>query len=122
IDFIGDVADTILPPTSSPGAKEAGVGAFIPVMVRDCYTPADQKSFTDGLAKINEVAKEKYGRTFEKLESTERTELVAALDKEGKEYQRNKTSEDPNHYFHLFKQLTLLDFFTSELGATKALR
>jgi hypothetical protein len=48
VDFIGDVADTILPETSSPGAKAAGVGGFIPVMVKDCYTAEDQDVFVKG--------------------------------------------------------------------------
>lgn len=122
IDFLGDVADTILPPTGSPGAKEAGVGEFIPVMVKDCYTTDDQKTFVEGLSKLEDVAKEKFGRKFQELSADERTELLAAIDKEAKEHQQRKTDEDPNHYFHLFKQLTLLGFFTSELGATKALR
>src|SRR5690606_42036432 len=43
IDLLGDVADTILPATKTPGAKEAGVGEFIPIMVRDTYTEEDQK-------------------------------------------------------------------------------
>lgn len=122
VDLLGDVADTILPPTSSPGAKEAGVGAFIPVMVKDCYTADDQKTFIEGLAKLEDAANGKFGRKFQELESNERTELLAAIDREAKEYQQNRTDKDPNHYFHLFKQLTLLGFFTSELGATKALR
>jgi hypothetical protein len=28
----------------------------------------------------------------------------------------------PNHYFRMMKELTLLGYFTSEVGATKALR
>jgi len=122
VDFIGDIADTILPPTSSPGAKEAGVGAFIPVMVKDCYTPADQQTFIEGLTLLESAAQDKFGRKFQELNANERTELLVAIDSEAKDYQRNKTDDDPNHYFHLFKQLTLLGFFTSELGATKALR
>jgi|SRR5690606_13494986 len=122
VDFLGDVADTILPPTSSPGAKEAGVGAFIPVMVKDCYTAADQKTFVEGLTTLENASKKQFNRKFQELDANERTELLAAIDKEAKEHQRNKTDEEPNHYFHLFKQLTLLGFFTSELGATKALR
>ena len=122
VDFLGDVADTILPPTGSPGAKEAGVGAFIPVMVKDCYTADDQKTFVEGLTSLESTAKEEFGRKFQELDASERTELLAAIDKEAKAHQRNKADEDPNHYFHLFKQLTLLGFFTSELGATKALR
>ncbi|SEL04846.1 Gluconate 2-dehydrogenase subunit 3 [Parapedobacter koreensis] len=122
IDFLGDVADTILPPTSSPGAKEAGVGAFIPVMVKDCYTTDQQKIVIDGLGKLEDAATEKFGRKFQELDAAERTELLAAIDKEAKDYQKNKTEEDADHYFHLIKQLTLLGFFTSELGATEALR
>src|SRR5690606_4953765 len=108
VDFLGDVADTILPPTSSPGAKEAGVGAFIPVMVKDCYTADDQKTFVDGLTLFERASNDKFGRKFQELDAGERTELLAAIDKEAKDYQRNKTGEEPNHYFHLFKQLTLL--------------
>src|ERR1700753_3253075 len=52
--YLTEIADTILPTTTaSPGAKAANVGAFMGVMVRDCYTPADQKTFLDGLDKLN---------------------------------------------------------------------
>lgn len=122
IDLLGDVADTILPPTSSPGAKEAGVGGFIPVMVRDCYPPEDQKVFVEGLGKLEDGAKAKFHRAFRELEAGERTELLTEIDKEAGEHQRNKKKGDPNHYFSMLKQITLLGYFTSELGATKALR
>lgn len=122
VDFLGDVAETILPETSSPGAKEAGVGAFIPVMVKDCYTTEDQEVFVKGLSDIEERANKAYSKKFQELAADERTALLNTIDKEAKEYQVSKEPEEPNHYFHLFKQLTLLGFFTSEIGATKALR
>lgn len=122
VDLLGDIADTILPPTGSPGAKEAGVGEFIPVMVRDCYTADQQKAVVEGLAKLDDASTDKFGRKFQELNAGERTELLNEIDKEAKEYQRTKTEEQADHYFHLIKQLTLLGFFTSELGATKALR
>lgn len=122
VDFLGNIADTILPPTGSPGAKEAGVGAFIPVMVKDCYTTADQDVVIEGLGKLDSASSEKFGRKFQALNAAERTELLAAIDREAKDHQRNRSGEDPNHYFHLLKQLTLLGYFTSEVGVTKALR
>lgn len=122
IDFLGDVADAILPPTSTPGAKEAGVGSFIPVMVKDCYTPEDQKVFMEGLKEIDQVSRAQFGKVFQELNGEEKLAIVNKLDKEAIEYQRTKTDEQPNHYFNLFKQLTLLGFFSSELGATQALR
>src|SRR5690606_24434751 len=103
VAYIGDIADTILPPTSSPGAKEAGVGEFIPVIVRDCYTPEDQDIFIAGLTKIDEAANAKFSKKFQELTATERTELLNAIDKEAKNHQKNKENEEPNHYFSLFK-------------------
>lgn len=122
MDYIGDIAETILPETSSPGAKEAGVGEFIPVMVKDCYTAEDQEVFVKGLSEIDERASKEYGRKFQELDAGERTALLNTIDREAKEYHSSKKPDEPNHYFHLFKQLTLLGFFSSELGATKALR
>ncbi|SEM91493.1 Gluconate 2-dehydrogenase subunit 3 [bacterium A37T11] len=122
IDFLGNIAETILPKTATPGAKEAGVGSFIPVMIRDCYTPEDQKVFLDGLVKLDNAAKDKYSKVFQDLTAEQRTELITTIDKEAKEYQTTKKPEDPNHYFSIVKELTLLGFFTSEVGATKALR
>lgn len=122
VDFIGDVADTILPETSSPGAKAAGVGGFIPVMVKDCYTAEDQDVFVKGLAQIDERAQDAHGKKFQELTAAERTDLINTIDKEAKEYHSSKEPDAANHYFHLFKQLTLLGFFTSEVGSTQALR
>lgn len=47
-DFLGELAEAILPETSTPGAKAAGVGEFIPVMIRDCYDENDQNAFLKG--------------------------------------------------------------------------
>lgn len=122
MDFLGDVAEVILPKTATPGAKEAGVGAFIPVMVRDCYTDVDQKIFVEGLTKLEDSSKKKFSKTFQELSFEERTELIKEIDKETNAYHESKKDEDPKHYFRMIKELTLLGFFTSELGATKALR
>lgn len=122
IDFLGSVAEVILPKTATPGAKEAGVGAFMPVMVRDCYTDVDQKIFVEGLDKLGESSKKKFSKTFQELSFEQQTELIVEIDKEANEYHANKKPEDPKHYFKMIKELTLLGFFTSELGATKALR
>jgi hypothetical protein len=44
------------------------------------------------------------------------------LDKEQKAYSKTKKEKEPNHYFKMVKELTLLGYFTSEVGCTKALR
>lgn len=120
--FLDEVAETILPATSTPGAKAAKVGSFMALMVQDCYKTEDQKIFADGISKLEEVCKQKYGRNFLECSAFQRTELLTALDKEQKKYQEDKAAEAPNHYFRMMKELTLLGYFTSEVGATQALR
>lgn len=141
VDYMNEIADTILPTTAaSPGAKAANVGGFMAVMVRDCYTPQDQKTFLEGLSKLNDAAKKKSNARFLDLTPQQRTDLLVDLDKEQKAFteQRDKalaadaakhTGDNryeepdlPNHYFRMIKELTLLGYFTSEVGATKALR
>jgi hypothetical protein len=48
--------------------------------------------------------------------------MIVDLDEEAKKYQETKTSEQPTHHFTMIKQLTLWGYFSSEIGATQALR
>jgi len=122
IAFLDEIAETIIPATDTPGAKAAQVGEFMQVMVTDCYEEKDQKIFLEGLNKINEASDKKYQKDFMTISPEQRKELLTGIDKEAKDYVAAKKKEDPNHYFSLMKQLTLLGFFSSEVGATKALR
>ena len=122
ISYLDEVAETILPKTNTPGAKEAEVGAFMTVMVNDCYTEADQKIFHEGMKKLDEASNKLNSAGFIKSTPEQRKALLVNLDKEAKEYSKNKKPDDPNHYFSMMKQLTLLGFFTSKPGATQALR
>lgn len=121
-DFLGDLAEAILPETDTPGAKEAGVGEFIPVMVRDTYTEEDQKVFVDGLNGVDDRSKKEFDKKFQDLSAEEKLEFVNLLDKEAKEHESNKKEDEKSHFFTMLKQLTLTGFFTSEVGMTKALR
>jgi hypothetical protein len=123
VAYLDEIADTIIPATDTPGAKDAKVGQFMTVMVKDCYNDKDQKVFLDGMNKLNDASKKKFNGTgFMKITPEQRKELLNELDKEQKDYAKNKKKEDPAHYFTMMKQLTLLGYFTSEPGATKALR
>lgn len=145
VNLFGEIADTILPATATPGAKAAGVGEFIPVMIRDCYTPAEQQAVIDGLADMDKRCREKYSNSFVKMTAEQRTEFLNELDKEQRTYQKdvvdkqreaNKASlaAQPNakpaeptpqvveHYFRMLKATSLLGFFTSEKGCTEVLR
>jgi len=122
IAWFDEIAETILPATDTPGAKEAKVGAFWATIVKDCYTEADQKVFLDGMKKLNDACQQKNSKSYMESTPEQRHDLLVALDKEQKDYMAAKKKDDPSHYFRMMKELTLWGYFTSEPGATKALR
>ena len=124
IAFLDEVSDTILPTTAkSPGAKAANTGAFMALMVTDTYSPGDQKVFRDGMTALNEASKKANGgAAFMAATPAQRTTLLTALDKEQFDFQKTKKKEEPQHYFRMMKELSMLGFFTSEIGYTKAMR
>jgi Gluconate 2-dehydrogenase subunit 3 len=122
ISFLDEVGETIIPATDSPGAKEAKIGDFMHTIVRDCYDVKEQQIFVDGMAKLDGASVKMNGKSFLESSPAERKNLLMALDKEQKEYTATKKQNDPPHYFRMVKELTIWGYFTSEPGATKALR
>jgi len=122
--LLAEVAETIIPKTDTPGAKEAKVEDFIVTMLNDCYKTTDQQVVLDGLKKIDAASEKQYKKPFMDISAEQKTALLTEIDKERVAYNKrdNKKEGDPTHYFQVLKELTLLGYFTSEPGATKALR
>jgi hypothetical protein len=127
---LDEIAETILPRTRTPGAKDAGAGAFMAQFVSDCYTAKEQTTFRAGLADLDKRA----GGQFVALTPPARTELLRKVDAEARKHAATHggnrvtdtgAAEVPNvmpHYFTMIKQLTLFSFFSSKVGATEVLR
>jgi hypothetical protein len=115
IALLDEVADTILPDTKTPGAKAAHVGAFMALMVTDTYEERNQAIFRDGMQKLNEAS-------FMTKTPAQRLATLEHLDREQKAYMDARERGAPPHYFRLMKELTLLGYFTSEIGCTQAMR
>jgi len=135
IALLDEIAETILPETSTPGAKAAKTGAFMALMVTDTYTERAQEVFRDGLRKLDEACQHAHKVDFMAASPAQRLSVAQELDREQKEIMDGRlpepasrapietvTNDEPAHYFRMMKQLTLLGFFTSEVGMTKALR
>ncbi|WP_215397418.1 gluconate 2-dehydrogenase subunit 3 family protein [Rheinheimera oceanensis] len=118
IAFMDEIAETILPKTTTPGAKDAACGAMMAVMVADCYELKYQTVFFDGLKTIKNLAKQQFGKDFMQLSAAQKHQLLTTLDQQAKQSINNPLP----HYFILIKQLTLMVFFTSKVGATEVLR
>jgi hypothetical protein len=125
VGTLDEIAETILPRTATPGAKDAGAGLFMARFVADCYTPRQQATFRAGLVDIDKRA----GGRFASLAPQSRTDLLRALDAEARKHAVDVTETGPAaegeampHYFTMIKQLAIFGFFTSKVGATDVLR
>ena len=120
--FLDEVAETILPTTTTPGAKAGKVGQFMTLMVNDCYEEKDQKIFHAGIGELDAACKKANGKSYMAATSAQRTALLTTLDGEAKAHEKAKKPEEASHYFTMMKQLSIFGFFTSKEGATKVLR
>jgi hypothetical protein len=135
IALLDEIAETILPATSTPGARAAKTGAFMALMVTDCYRPREQAVFRDGLRAVDAAMRGAHQVSFIEATAAQRTLLLTALDQEQKRSmdardETNRTESQgagaaegpPAHYFRMMKELALLGFFTSEIGCTQVRR
>ncbi len=119
--LIAEIADTIIPDTKGvPGAKAAGLGSFVVMMMQDCYTADIQKHFANGLMRVDEVSQNQFKKSFVSLTLKEREEIFKFFKTEAQAQIAAGTT--PSHFFQLMYELTCLGYYTSEIGATQALR
>jgi len=136
VALLDEIADTILPDTSTPGAKAAKTGAFMALMVTEAYTARNRQVFLEGMRQLDEACRAAAGTSFMQATPAQRLTLLEALDREQKtateeraEAPRSRAPaaeptppDEPAHYFRMMKELALLGYFTSEIGYTQAMR
>tara|TARA_B100000949_G_scaffold95916_1_gene85472 strand:- start:12003 stop:12608 length:606 start_codon:yes stop_codon:yes gene_type:complete len=119
VPFLDEIGETILPDTDeSPGAKAAHIGTFMKTIVNDCYSEDETLLFIDGLDKVEEKSMDGFGESFLSLSKEKKLNLLTQFDEEAK---KHRSLAEP-HFFTMLKELTLWGYFTSEVGATEALR
>jgi hypothetical protein len=114
--LIEEIADTLLPTTpSSPGARAAGAGAAINLLLSDCYEPDAQERVVKGLKEFRKMCRNRCGDSFASLPQNEREKILREIEAEAQK-------AGATHYFGLVRELALRAYFSSEVGMTKALR
>lgn len=114
-EIFGEFAEIILPTTTnSPGAKAAGVGTLIPLIIKDCYPLNLQEIFKKGFEDMLAKCRTKFNKEFLSLNSAEKNQLMKELKQETIDNNREPS------FFLIARDLTLLGYFTSEIGCTIA--
>ncbi|HSB96205.1 MAG TPA: gluconate 2-dehydrogenase subunit 3 family protein [Spongiibacteraceae bacterium] len=127
--MVAVLAELIIPKTETPGAIEAGAPAFIEMMVADWFNDGERKIFFDGLAALDEFCKTQYKKNFMACDETQRTAALKSAEQQATTYKSNgpmfdfsqKFVDQNTPFFTKLKELTVLGYFTSEVGARQVL-
>ncbi len=124
LGLINEIADTIIPRTDTPGAKDVNVAATMAIIVVDCFTLEEQTLFNQGLQDIQQLAQKSHGKGFVQLTSQQRLDLLTPIDAKATSINKKRWQDKKlkAHPFTLIKQLVLFTFFTSKVGAMEVLR
>ena len=107
--MLGDVVDTIIPRTDTPGASDLGVQDFVELMVQDCFEKPVQEQLGTGLARLDKEAQSRFGQGFSALKSAQKLDLVKSL-------AGRKDSEAD--FLNSVKNLTIQGYTSSEYFMT----
>jgi len=116
-ETVATIAELIIPKTDTPGAREAGVPAFIDVMLAEWGDDDQRKVFTAGLANVDERSRALFGKDFIASSAEQQVQILTDLDAELARL-RDTKSDTSKNFFQGMKWLTLTGYYTSEVGAT----
>ena len=125
---IETMSDLIIPETSTPGAKGTKVSEFIDLMLTEWYDKPDSDRFLQGIADADAASHKRFGKDFAQCSALQQTQLMKGWDDEAMRYsqavkgaQKAKTTPPPANFFYTVKRLTLVGYYTSEVGFSKEL-
>ena len=123
-NVIADIADIFIPRTDTPGAKDLKLEIFIISMIRDCFGKEIKESFMSGLEDFTKKIKLNYGKDFLTLDIKEKENIILKEDRLAFNLMSLISSKVLHHlptFFQLMKELTVLGYCTSEVGAKQEL-
>jgi glucoside 3-dehydrogenase (cytochrome c) hitch-hiker subunit len=123
------IAEMIIPRTETPGATDAGVPAFIDLIVTEWYTDQERARFLGGLADVDTRSQRLFSKNFVECSQDQQAEILTALgakmlaDADGLKGEPEPPGvlEAGQNFYSMLRNLVLTGYYTSEAGATAEL-
>ena len=128
-EIVTAIAEMIIPRTETPGAADAGVPAFIDLIVTEWYTDEQRARFREGLADIDVRAHRRFTKDFVECSPAQQAEILielgAMMIADAKLTKRQTETDDEtnprDNFYQTLRSLILTGYYTSEAGATAEL-
>jgi Gluconate 2-dehydrogenase subunit 3 len=124
LNLLAELVDIIIPPTETPGAKEALVHNYVISYMENCSSTKEYNNFLNGLNDLQETSLDKNGRHFEDCSTEQKIKILQHLDDSGKSsglLLKINNKLKGRSFFNILKTLTIEGYCTSFIGATKHL-
>jgi glucoside 3-dehydrogenase (cytochrome c) hitch-hiker subunit len=122
------ISELIIPQTDTPGAKAARVNEFIDLIVADWYDEQEKSTFLNGLADVDRRSQSTFGKDFVGCSDKQQIQILNDLDEQSRveseppaRHRARNTASEEKPFFSMIKQLTLIGYYTSEIGFVQEL-
>ena len=121
-DLVSALTQRILPATDQPGAKEAKVDQFVDMMLKEFYSEPEKQLFVKGLTAIGKEAQSSFDHSFTDCDADQQDQILTKSAQQAKiQLQQTEPASSKKPFFVMIKELTLVGFFTSEIGASQVI-
>jgi hypothetical protein len=111
--MLTDLAEIIIPKTSSPGAADLSTHQFALMMVDDCYDPELRSKFEKGIAEFESLSKNNFGNSFIKCSGEQKEKLINTMENQ------KDAAGGAAFFYNNFKKLAIQSFTSSQYYLTK---
>lgn len=126
-ETVATIAELIIPATNTPGARAAKVNEFIDLCLGEWYDATEKTRFLEGLADVDARSRKLFAKDFTACTPEQQTQILTVLDSElaelrdGEKQGYTVEASTSQRFFRNMKRLTLVGYYTSEVGATEEL-
>jgi hypothetical protein len=111
--MLAELAETLIPRTDTPGAKDVSAHLFALRMVDDCRPTEERKLFMEGLRAFNALSVKEEGSIFTDLDNGKRSSMLRRMEN------GLKPEESAAFFYSTFKKYAIQGYGTSEFFLTK---
>lgn len=112
--LLTEVCETLIPKTTTPGAKDLSLHLYVLKMLDDCTPTKVQQAFVTGLEQFEAVAKQQLGQSFEASSAAQRTAFLQRIDQQPKAF-----AEEVVAFYRMARQLAIDGYTGSKYFMTK---
>ncbi len=112
--LIEEISELIIPETDTPGAKSAGVPAYIQAVIGSHYTETERTRFIESLTIFDEMAHAENVESFVSASADVKHKILSALDNQG-------PSTKGHAIWREIRSMVIFGYYTSEAASEDVL-